>query len=123
MACWLQPVPEDPVNTNACPTAPLRPGAPMSAVLPSVERATLCPKSEVEPTVSLLALWLQLVPERVNSHTAPARLLSAGAPIRAVEPSPESATLVPNCPATADSPLPTGPEQLLVHVPSPTSSC
>ena len=46
--------------------------------------------------VSFGPCWVQVEPERVNTHAAPTPLLSSGPPIRAVLPSADSATLSPN---------------------------
>ena len=49
--------------------------------------------------------WLQLEPERANTHAAPVSLLSSGPPIRAVSPSPETETLQPSrAPPVSPSP-------------------
>ena len=101
--CWVHVDPER-VNTHAAPAPPLSPDPPISAVLPSAESATLLPNSPspVSPVpVSFSPCWVQVDPERVNTHAAPTPAglnvppLSAGPPISAVLPSAESATLVP----------------------------
>ena len=82
--CWVQADPER-VNTHAAPTPPLSAGPPINAVSPSAESATLLPNSPfpVSPLPSLAQLpvqsptsfspcWVQVDPERVNTHAAPA---------------------------------------------------
>src|SRR4029077_20440588 len=106
---WLQVEPAR-VNRNAVPTSvgsslPL-PGAPISAVSPSDDTATLSPKwpsTRGPPAVSFPPCWVQVDPERVKTQAAPTllrrqveHLLSSGPPISAVFPSAESATLSPN---------------------------
>ena len=108
--CWVQVEPER-VNTHAAPTRPLSPGPPINAVFPSPDSATLEPKSALPlapDPVSLEPCWVQVEPERVKTHAAPARSLSTGSPINAVFPSPDSATLQPNRPL----PLPPDPVSL-----------
>src|SRR5438874_13458591 len=95
------------MNTHAAPT-PLSPDPPINAILPSAPRATeipnvACPASP--PPVSFPPCCDQDSPERVNTHAAPACSLSDGAPIRAVFPLAERATLAPSSPLPA-SPLP-----------------
>ena len=67
----------------------------MIAVLPSDDSATAVPKApgaDLAAAGELAALLLQPVPLRRNSHAAPASPLSSGPPIRALVPSPASAT-------------------------------
>src|SRR5438874_55035 len=74
----------------------LSPEPPMSAVLPSEESATLEPSlgAPLAPTpVSFDPCWVQVEPERVNTHAAPGP--SSGPPTSAVLPSEDSATLKP----------------------------
>src|SRR5689334_308471 len=108
--CWVQVEPER-VNTHAAPMLSLSPQPPIRAVLPSEESATLLPKFPSplsSAPVSFGPCWVQVEPERVNTHTAPA--LFAGPPIKAVLPSEESATLQPNSPVPLSSaPVSFGP--------------
>ncbi len=76
--CWVQVEPER-VNIHAAPRALLSPLPPISAVLPSEESATLTPNRPSPlspPPVSFSPCWVQTSPERVNTHAAPALLLS-----------------------------------------------
>src|ERR1700740_3514900 len=104
--CWLQTDPER-VNTHAAPILLLSLGAPISAVLPSADSAALKPNLPAPlsstPAASLEPCWFHMEPERVNPHAAPTLLLSLGAPISAVLPSADSATLKPNSPASLSS--------------------
>ena len=50
------------------------------------------------PPVSFSPCWVQVAPERVNTHAAPTPFLSPGPPISAVLPSADSATLAPKSP-------------------------
>src|SRR5207249_701374 len=105
--CWVQVAPER-VKIQAAPMlfAPLllSRGPPISAVLPSEDRATLPPNSPPlqqpavlsPPPVSFSPCWVQVEPERVKTQTAPTPLLSTGPPISAVLPSAASATLAPS---------------------------
>jgi hypothetical protein len=93
--CWVQVEPER-VNTQAAPTLLLSAGPPISAVLPSEESATLEPTSAapISPLqVSFAPCWVQVEPERVNTHAVPTLALSLRPPSSAVLPSEESATL------------------------------
>src|SRR6202012_330681 len=95
LPCWVHVEPER-VNTHAAP-APVAPSnsPPMSAVLPSADRATPDPNHapEVAPApVSLPPCWVQPPALRVNTHAAPLLLLSLSPPTRAVLPSADSAT-------------------------------
>src|SRR5271166_1270298 len=106
-ACCVHVAPER-VNTHAAPAWVEFSSPPIRAVLPSPDSATLRPNSPlpISPSpVSLVPCWVQLEPEPVNTQAAPAWLLSEKPPIRAVLPSPESATRSPNDPAPI-SPLP-----------------
>ena len=110
--CWVQVEPER-VNTHAAPTPPLSAEPPISAVPPSSDSATLAPNLPApvssEP-VSFDPCWVQVEPERVNTHAAPRPPLSAGPPISAVLPSPDSDTLAPNWPApVSPAPVSFGP--------------
>ena len=58
--------------------------------------------------------WLHTPPERVNTHAAPAWLLSPGPPTMAVFPSPESETEQP-CTAAPTAPVPTSFALLAPH--------
>src|ERR1700722_1679990 len=73
--------------------------APIKAVFPSAESATLLPKSRkfVTPVpISFGPCCVQVDPARVNSHAAPTPELSARPPTKAVLPSADNATLTPN---------------------------
>ena len=85
--------------------APLPPSTwsrspPISAVVPSADSATLLPNSEPPPRLvggdDLLHLWLHTPSERVNTQRLRRCELSSNAPMIAVLPSAESATLLPN---------------------------
>ncbi len=94
--CWAHADPER-ANTHAAPTSSASPAPPISAVLPSSESATLSPNEDSSSAplpVSFPPCWLQEPSERTNTQAAPTSL-SVGAPISAVVPSPESATLAP----------------------------
>src|SRR5207245_1620517 len=96
------------VNTHAAPARLWSASPPISAVLPSADSATLNPKRAVPispPPVSFSPCWVQVSPERVNTHAAPTLRSSACPPISAVLPSADSATLEPNWPKP-DSPPP-----------------
>src|SRR5262249_25468762 len=89
LACCVQVEPVR-VNTPAARTSELSNGPPMMAVsLLGVPTATL--KPNFAPPISLppvsFACSVQTDPERVNTHAAPASLLSPGPPTRAVLPS------------------------------------
>ena len=103
--CWVQVVPER-VNTHTAPAPPLSSKPPTSAVLPSDDSATLLPW-KAAPTApvptSFAPCWVQVVPERVNTHTAPASTSSAEPPTSAVFPSDDSATLIPKPPVPVSS--------------------
>src|SRR5579862_895507 len=95
-------------NTHAAPTLPLSRGPPIRAVFPSADRAALWPNRPlpISPLpVSLRPCCVQTPPERVNTQAAPTLPLSPGPPIRAVFPSADNATLLPNSPVPV-SPLP-----------------
>src|ERR1700694_3787803 len=117
--CWVQ-VPLERTNTHAPAATPLGVILPISAVLPSAESAMLDPNSFGSVvgggpiTWSFGPCWVQVLPERVNTHTAP--LLSPAGPlIRAVFPSADSATRAPK-PAAPVSPLPVSLDPCCVHV-------
>src|SRR2546423_1806972 len=87
--CWVQVGPAR-VKIHAAPT-PFPPGAalskepPIRAVLPSAESATPEPNSLVPLAplpVSFSPCWVQVEPARVNTHAAPAKLLSVEPPIK-----------------------------------------
>src|SRR4029077_10853217 len=101
---WVQVEPER-VKPHAAPAWPSSSGPPTSAVSPSAESATLAPKRALPdaPAPVSSACCVQVEPERVKTHAAPAPALSSGAPTSAVLPSAESATALPNLP------LPTSP--------------
>src|ERR1700686_967340 len=110
--CWLQVEPER-VNTHAAPRSSLSVSPPMSAVLPSDERATALPKRPCTPLPpssapprSFSPCWDQVEPERVNTHAAPRCPLAPAPPIRAVWPSDERATLRPKPSSLSSSPEP-----------------
>ena len=129
--CWLQP---PPVRVNTQDAAAANPV--IHAVLPSSDNATLVPKAEiggppvpfgplqstVQVPISFGPCWLQVPPSRVNTHTAPAPLLSANAPISAVLPSADNATSNPKR-ASPTVPVPLGPPQLLVQLPTSFAPC
>src|SRR5438094_140237 len=75
-------------------------------MLPSEESATPAPNSTRAPIssapVSFEPCWVQVEPERVNTHAAPGP--SSGPPTSAVLPSEESATLAPNLPGNFFAP-------------------
>src|SRR5262249_33271535 len=77
------------------------------AVVPAAERDTPQPNrgrvfAEVRP-VHLAPCCAQVLPEELKTQAAPPTWLSYGPPIRAVPPSPESATLFPNWAAPRSS--------------------
>src|SRR5271154_3014354 len=114
---WVNAVPEW-VNTHTAPMRLLSGAPPISAVLPLAESATLPPNSPAPTSplpVSFAPSWVQVVPERVNTHAAPTLVLSCGPPIRVVLPLEESATSRPNSPAPT-SPLPVSGPACLVQV-------
>src|ERR1039457_4653916 len=79
------------------------------AVLPSAERDTEPPcraSHEAPEPTSLVPCWVQTPPLLVQTHAAPALLLSLGPPTMAVLPSAESDTETP-CPALPTAPVPT----------------
>src|SRR5271163_1616793 len=96
-------------KTHPAPTSELSPGPPATAVFPSEDNATDWPCSAFPaapvPT-SLLPIWVQILPLRVKTHTAPAADLSLDPPTMAVFPSPDKATEEP-WPAFPAAPLPT----------------
>src|SRR5215218_6127472 len=94
-------------KAQAAPVPLLSRQAPISAVAPSAESATLVPNSpSPAPSsgVSFGPCWVQVDPERKNSHAAPLVLLSAKPPTSAVLPSAESATATPNRPSPVSPP-------------------
>src|SRR5262249_2022078 len=95
--CWVH-VPPERVNAQAVPKPkPLLCGAPISAVLPLAESATLQPKEKLGSSLGLAIApcSVHAPPERVKTHAAPGRWASVGPPISPVLPSAESATLQP----------------------------
>ena len=108
--CWVQTEPER-VNTDAAPALSLSLGAPISAVLPSEESATLLPKSTgnrwptpVSSEGISVACFVQAESARVNTDAVPmVPDCPSGAPISAVLPSEDSATLTPNSPPASGS--------------------
>ena len=107
--CCVHTTPER-VYTHAAPTL-LSPDAPTRAVLPSADSATAQPwpdgKTAPVPD-SLPPCCVHTPPERVNTHAAPAPLLSASPPTMAVLPSADSDTERP-CSAKYEpsTPVPT----------------
>src|SRR5262249_23658901 len=95
--CCAQETPER-TNTNPEPGAPAA-GARARAVSPSAESATLGPSAAPGLATVSLDCWVQVTPERMKAHTAPAPLLSPSPPISAVFPSAESAMPSPKSPA------------------------
>src|SRR5471032_576198 len=99
--CCVHPPPER-VKSQAAPKPPLSNAAPIMAVLPSADNATLPANQPPSvPPVSSVAVsfapcCVQVPPERVNTQAAPTPPLSFGPPIRAVFPSPDSATVDAN---------------------------
>lgn len=86
-------------KAQAAPVSLLSRQPPISAVLPSPESATVYPNQAalVAPVpISFPPCWVQVVPERVKTQAAPLRNSLRGAPISAVLPSAERATLSPN---------------------------
>ena len=72
-------------NAHPAPVSLLSVGPPINAVLPSEESATLLPNPPSPLTslpVSFAPCWVQVAPERVNTHAPPTLVLSAGPPIR-----------------------------------------
>src|SRR6266511_727777 len=84
--CWVQ-TPPLLVQTHAAPAPLLSPCPPTKAVLPSAESDTDWPCKEVpsapKPT-RLVPCWVQTPPLRVQTHAAPALLLSLTPPTMAV---------------------------------------
>jgi len=58
------------VNTHAAPTPLLSPPTPISAVLPSLDKATGPQGAVPSLAVSFEPCWVQVDPERVNTHDA-----------------------------------------------------
>src|ERR1700733_3810311 len=130
--CCVHVEPER-VNTHAAPRELSSPVAPMRAVLPSADRATLAPKFSVDPMndcgsgISPLPIisgpWIQPELERVNTHTAPLPSTD-GAPSNATFPLPDSATVA----MALEVPLGTGcsiqddPEGLKINSGPPTTA-
>src|SRR5438105_3514338 len=87
------------VQTHAAPPAALPSiWPPTMAVLPSAERATAkpcCPDPTPPEPASLLPCCVHTPALRVQTHAAPAELLSSGPPTMAVLPSAEMATALP----------------------------
>ncbi len=83
------------VNTDALPTLLLSSSAPINAVDPSPDKATLAPKLVTFALFSFGPCCVHVLPDRVNTHAAPTEL-SSSPPISAVFPSAERATLTPN---------------------------
>src|SRR5438270_709373 len=104
--CCLYVPDSERANTQAAPMKPLSPGAPIRTWPPSPDTATLRPKKLAPcasaPPVSFGCRSHDELP-RVKAQAAPPPPPSAGAPIPAVLPSPDSATLRPKCPSTPSS--------------------
>src|SRR5438552_11672450 len=81
---------------HGLPQPPSR-GAPIKAVPPSDDKATLVPNWPPPATVNL-ETCVQPDPEFVNTQAAPLLDESSGPPISALVPSEERAALVPNAP-------------------------
>src|SRR5437588_619561 len=89
------------------------------AVFPPPESATElpCPACPTAPVpTSRPPCWVHTPPLRVNTHPAPAMLLSAQPPTSAVLPSADSATEIPCC-AFPVVPVPMSLPPCWVHVP------
>src|SRR3954470_22976931 len=117
--CCVQ-LPPERVKTHAAPTRESSDGPPTSAVVPSGDSATLQPNwpSPFSPVpVSFAPSCAQAPPERVNTHAAPAEPSSPSPPIRAVFPSDDRATLMPNS-AEPLAPVPVSFAPCCVHVPA-----
>src|SRR5262245_61530978 len=102
---WVQAVPVR-ANTHAAPVSALSTWPPMSASVPSPDKATVLPNQPlpVSPeAVSLGPCWLQFEPALVKIHAPPRSLLSCSALMRAVSPFADSATPPPNAPAPRSS--------------------
>src|SRR5206468_2830632 len=92
---------------------------PTMAVLPSADNATEMPwKAGLTAPVptNLAPCWLHTPPLRVNTHAAPALLLSRFPPTMAVSPSSDNATEAP-CWAAPTAPVPTSLFPCWVHPP------
>ena len=86
------------VNTHVAPAKSLSPCPPTAKVPPSADKATEVPwyPALTAPVpMSLGPCWAQLVPLRVNTHVAPAPLLSVIPPKAKVLPSADKVTEVP----------------------------
>src|SRR5260370_127923 len=136
--CWLHTPPER-VNAHAAPAKALSISPPTMAVFPSPDSAAdqpcsaPLPKGPTAPVpTSFGPCWLHTLPERVNTHAAPALVLSRGPPTIAVFPSLDSDTEKPcSAPSGATAPVPTSlacwlhtpPEPVYTHAaPAKTSS-
>src|SRR6266446_4569270 len=117
--CWVH-TPTERVYTHAAPATLLSKGPPTMAVFPSAESDTEKPCSAM-PTApvptSFVPCWVHTPPEeRVYTHAAPAKPLSAFPPTMAVFPSPESDTEKPWC-AMPTASVPTSFVPCWVHIP------
>ena len=96
--CCFQVEPER-VNTHAAPTSPTSSAPPIRAVLPLADSATLRPNRPLPVSPLPVSFVPCLFPGGARTREHPCRpepaLLSPGPPIRAVLPSPDSATLEP----------------------------
>src|SRR5450759_1741779 len=106
-ATWVAEAEE--MKTHAAPALLLSTGPPTMAVLPSAERDTDTPwlavPTALEPT-SLVPHWVQAPALLVQTHAAPAPLLSPPPPTMAALPSKERDTELP-CRAFPTAPEPT----------------
>jgi hypothetical protein len=114
-ACWSGGVNFEPgcdqtpfvlVKTNAAPSSLLSVGAPISAVFPSAESATVYANSPapVSPVPVSLTAWFANAPfDSLNTQAAPTCALSSGPPMMALVPSLDSDTLEPNSPVPNSS--------------------
>src|SRR5208282_4365291 len=83
------------VKTHAAPAESLSAGVPITAVLPSPDSPALKPKNAAPASslgVSFGPCCVQVEPDRVNTHAAPAASLSVRPVTSAALPSADSAT-------------------------------
>src|SRR5260221_66921 len=113
------------MKTHAAPALELSAGPPRIAVLPSEERATErpCFAFPTAPIPTSLAPCCDQTPAlRVNTHAAPAFVLSEDPPTIAVLPSEERATEAPCC-APPTAPVPTSLGPCCVETAPPRVTC